>query len=98
MLFTKWKKPTSNFTEKDGLIIKLPNKLDDGVSIHLTQISNPPKFSVDPLLEKVVGMKSGTRVDILDALWFYIKVNKLQDVENKEIINSDDNIRHVSYL
>ena len=38
-------------------------------------------------------MKIGTRVEILDAFWLYIKTNKLQDVENKEIINSDDLIR-----
>ena len=38
-------------------------------------------------------MKIGTRVQILDAFWLYIKSNKLQDVENKEIINADDLIR-----
>lgn len=40
-------------------------------------------------------MKTGTRVEILDAFWLYIKNKKLQDVENKEIINSDDLIRQV---
>ena len=38
-------------------------------------------------------MKIGTRVEILDAFWMYIKTKKLQDVENKEIINSDELIR-----
>lgn len=50
---------------------------------------------MDSTLEKIVGMKYGTRVEILDAFWLYIKTKKLQDVENKEIINSDDLIRQV---
>jgi hypothetical protein len=40
-------------------------------------------------------MRTGTRVEVLDAFWLYIKTKKLQDVENKEIINSDDLIRQV---
>jgi chromatin remodeling complex protein RSC6 len=54
--------------------------VDEPISIHLTLISNPPKFEVDPLLEKIVGMRTGTRVEVLDAFWLYIKTKKLQDV------------------
>jgi chromatin remodeling complex protein RSC6 len=36
-----------------------------------------------------VGIKKGTRIAILDAFWQYVKENKLQDIENKEIINCD---------
>lgn len=38
-------------------------------------------------------MRIGTRVEILDAFWLYIKAKKLQDIENKEIINSDELIK-----
>jgi chromatin remodeling complex protein RSC6 len=69
--------------------------LEDGLSAHLTFIANPPKFEVDPLLERIVGMKTGTRVEVLDAFWLYVKSKKLQDMENKEIINSDEFIRQV---
>ena len=48
---------------------------------------------MDPLLEKIVGLRTGTRVEVLDAFWLYVKLKKLQDVENKEIVNSDDLIR-----
>jgi chromatin remodeling complex protein RSC6 len=40
-------------------------------------------------------MRVGTRVEVLDAFWLYIKSKKLQDIENKEIINSDELIRQV---
>lgn len=89
----QWKKPTSNFQERDGLVVRLPNTPDEGLSVHLTLISNPPRFEVDPLLERIVGLRTGTRVEVLDAFWLYVKAKKLQDVENKEIINADELIR-----
>lgn len=45
------------------------------------------------MLERIVGLRTGTRVEVLDAFWLYVKAKKLQDVENKEIINADDLIR-----
>jgi hypothetical protein len=60
--FIQWKKPTAAFMDKDGAVIKLPNIADDSLIIYLTLISNPPKFAVDSTLEKIVGMKTGTRV------------------------------------
>lgn len=71
----------------------MPNNIDEGLTVYLSLISNPPKFEIDPLLEKIVGIRTGTRVEVLDAFWLYVKLKKLQDVENKEIINSDDLIR-----
>lgn len=32
-------------------------------------------------------------MEVLDAFWLYVKAKKLQDVENKEIINADELIR-----
>jgi len=40
-------------------------------------------------------MKKGTRIAILDAFWHYVKENKLQDIENKEIINCDEKLKNV---
>lgn len=59
----------------------------------MTLICNPPKYEVDPALEKIVGIRTGTRLEVLDAFWLYVKAKKLQDIENKEVINSDDLLR-----
>lgn len=48
--------------------------------IKFSLISNPPKFQVESSLQKIVGMKKGTRIQILDAFWEYVKDNKLQDI------------------
>ena len=61
-------------------------------------ISNPPKFNVESSLQKIVGLKRGTRIEVLEAFWEYVKNEKLQDIENKEIINADDRIRNVFLL
>lgn len=68
------------------------------ISIFLTLIYNPPKFEVDPQLERIVGISRGTRVEVLEAFWLYVKTKKLQDMENKEVINADDFIRQVNIL
>jgi chromatin remodeling complex protein RSC6 len=53
---------------------------ESAICIKFSLISNPPKFQVDSSLQRIVGMKKGTRIAILDAFWQYIKENKLQDV------------------
>lgn len=65
------------------------------MTLQLTLISNPPRYDIDPALEKVVGLSTGTRPQVLDAFWLYVKAKKLQDIENKEVINSDELLRQV---
>jgi len=32
------------------------------------------------MLEKIVGLRTATRIEVLDAFWLYVKTRKLQDV------------------
>jgi chromatin remodeling complex protein RSC6 len=41
------------------------------------------RYEVDENLRKIVNMKRGTRVEVLEAFWEYVKLRKLQDMENK---------------
>lgn len=49
--------------------------------------SNPRKFKLHKDLSTILGMEEDTRVNIIGALWQYIKSNRLQDSENREIVN-----------
>ena len=70
--------------EQDGIQLRLPKTSEEStIIVKFTLISNPPKFQVETSLQRIVGMKKGTRLEILDAFWQYIKENKLQDIENK---------------
>jgi upstream activation factor subunit UAF30 len=47
----------------------------------------------DPALAAVVGNAPLPRTEIVSKLWAYIKKNKLQDNENKRMVNADDKLR-----
>lgn len=46
-------------------------------------------------LAPVVGDKAMPRTEVTKKLWDYIKKNRLQDSENKRMINADDKLRPV---
>lgn len=47
----------------------------------------------DQSLAAVVGSNPLPRTEIVSKLWAYIKKNKLQDTENKRMVNADDKLR-----
>lgn len=49
----------------------------------------PPQFKLDPRLARLLGIHTQTRSCIIQALWQYVKTNKLQDSHEKEYINCD---------
>ena len=44
-------------------------------------------------LADVVGAKPIPRTEVTKRLWAYIKKNKLQDQQNKRMVNADDKLR-----
>jgi upstream activation factor subunit UAF30 len=46
-------------------------------------------------LAAVVGSKALPRTEVVKKMWVYIKANKLQDKNNKRMINADDKLRAV---
>ena len=46
-------------------------------------------------LAAIVGDKPLPRTEVTKKVWDYIKKNHLQDMENKRMINADDNLKRV---
>ena len=46
-------------------------------------------------LAAVVGSKAIPRTEVVKKMWVYIKANKLQDKNNKRMINADDKLKPV---
>jgi upstream activation factor subunit UAF30 len=46
-------------------------------------------------LAAVVGNKPVPRTEVVKRMWVYIKANKLQDKNNKRMINADDKLKPV---
>jgi upstream activation factor subunit UAF30 len=46
-------------------------------------------------LAEVVGSKPIARTEVVKKMWVYIKKNKLQDKNNRRMINADDKLKPV---
>ena len=91
-----WKKTNvSERTDGDGFNIKRKGILTDDVNISIQMEHSPHKYKLSESLEKLVGYPIATRVEILSALWEYIKVNQLLDKEKKKYINCDSLLREI---
>lgn len=58
-------------------------------------VFQPPQYKLDPRLARLLGVHTQTRASIMQALWLYIKNNKLQDCHEKEYINCNRYFRQV---
>ena len=88
----KWKKQNMA-SETDGFEIQRPGNRELDIIIQLHLYNNPHKFKCSKKLESVIGQTIATRTSILAGIWEYIKVNRLQDQESREIINCDSRLK-----
>ena len=54
--------------------------------------NNPRKYRLSAQLSKILGMEEDTRLRVLGAMWQYIKSNRLQDADNRELINCNQEL------
>ncbi|XP_017328447.1 SWI/SNF-related matrix-associated actin-dependent regulator of chromatin subfamily D member 3b isoform X1 [Ictalurus punctatus] len=80
---------TPTTQETDGFQVKRPGDVNVRCTLLLMLDYQPPQFKLDPRLARLLGIHTQTRSCIIQALWQYIKTNKLQDSHDKEYINCD---------
>uniref|UniRef100_A0A8C1LA32 SWI/SNF related, matrix associated, actin dependent regulator of chromatin, subfamily d, member 2 n=1 Tax=Cyprinus carpio TaxID=7962 RepID=A0A8C1LA32_CYPCA len=82
---TGWHRmPTTQ--ETDGFQVKRPGDVNVKCTLLLMLDHQPPQYKLDPRLARLLGVHTQTRASIMQALWLYIKSNKLQDCHEKEYI------------
>uniref|UniRef100_A0A8C1L9D3 SWI/SNF related, matrix associated, actin dependent regulator of chromatin, subfamily d, member 2 n=1 Tax=Cyprinus carpio TaxID=7962 RepID=A0A8C1L9D3_CYPCA len=74
------------FCETDGFQVKRPGDVNVKCTLLLMLDHQPPQYKLDPRLARLLGVHTQTRASIMQALWLYIKSNKLQDCHEKEYI------------
>eukprot|EP01017_Pseudomicrothorax_dubius_P022715 TRINITY_DN24549_c0_g1_i2.p1 TRINITY_DN24549_c0_g1~~TRINITY_DN24549_c0_g1_i2.p1 ORF type:complete len:417 (-),score=80.86 TRINITY_DN24549_c0_g1_i2:36-1286(-) len=85
-----WKRSASSQTQDfEALEIRKMGNRETTVKIFLHIHQNPPKYKLTSKLESILGLGECTRVQTLVALWEYIKMNRLQDKEHRNLINND---------
>ncbi|XP_061442545.1 SWI/SNF-related matrix-associated actin-dependent regulator of chromatin subfamily D member 3 isoform X1 [Rhineura floridana] len=80
---------TPTTQETDGFQVKRPGDVSVRCTLLLMLDYQPPQFKLDPRLARLLGIHTQTRSAIIQALWQYIKTNKLQDSHDKEYISCD---------
>ncbi|XP_056308694.1 SWI/SNF-related matrix-associated actin-dependent regulator of chromatin subfamily D member 3-like [Danio aesculapii] len=85
---TQWHR-TPTTQETDGFQVKRPGDVNVRCTLLLMLDYQPPQFKLDPRLARLLGIHTQTRSCIIQALWQYVKTNKLQDSHEKEYINCD---------
>lgn len=73
-----------------------PRALSISSLIVTVTFSQPPQFKLDPRLARLLGLHTQSRSAIVQALWQYVKTNRLQDSHDKEYINGDKYFQQVA--
>ncbi|XP_028332798.1 SWI/SNF-related matrix-associated actin-dependent regulator of chromatin subfamily D member 2 [Gouania willdenowi] len=73
--------------ETDGFQVKRPGDVSVKCTLLFMLDHQPPQYKLDSRLARLLGVHTQTRASIMQALWLYIKNNKLQDCHEKEFIN-----------
>ncbi|RKO90599.1 SWI/SNF and RSC complex subunit Ssr3, partial [Blyttiomyces helicus] len=93
----EWHKQ-SGAPECDGFEVKRRGDADVNVKVLLYLDHTPEKFKLAPELAKLLDVHTDTLANIVMALWQYVKIHKLQDVEDKRKVNPDEQLRKVCSL
>lgn len=86
---------TPSTKETDGFQVKRPGDQNVKCTILLLMDHQPMKFKVNPGLAKLLGVHTETRPKIIEALWQYVKTQKLQDSNERDFINCDPYLERI---
>jgi SWI/SNF-related matrix-associated actin-dependent regulator of chromatin subfamily D len=80
---------SSSSAELDGFTVTRPGEGTVKCTILLTLNYQPIQYKLTSKLARLLGVHTATRPDIINAVWQYIKTNRLQDPQEREYINND---------
>lgn len=81
--------------ETDGFEIKRVGNRDVAVKIVLKLEYQPEKYRPSPELKEIVDLELATRPQIVLAIWQYIKLHRLQESDEKKIVNCDEQLQRL---
>lgn len=90
----QWQRTTATVPPPAGLLVSLPTTATTKVRLSLYLDHRPERFTLAPKVASLLGMPEGDRVSVLQALWSYIKMHKLQ-ADDKRHIKTDARLKEV---
>lgn len=105
----EWRRPEQNARSQaaatlppaadfDELTFKRNGDENMNVNINLHRYEIPERFQFSPELADVVDMSEGTQQEAVMGLWEYIRLNGLQEDEEKRNFRCDELLKRVSNL
>lgn len=79
----------------EGFEVKRKGDKEFNATIRLEMNYVPERFKLSPALSEVLGFEVETRSRVINALWHYVKVKKLQDPNDPSIFMCDPPLRKV---
>lgn len=102
----EWKKPDRTqpspnlppAAEFDEFTFKRNGDENMNITINLYRHEDPERFLLSDALADLVDMHEATRADIVMSIWEYIKLNRLQEDEEKRHFRCDELLKKVWWL
>ncbi|CAK7272754.1 SWI/SNF and RSC complex subunit Ssr3 [Sporothrix epigloea] len=85
--------PPASVPEFDELSFKRPGDNNANMVFNLYRYEDPERFELDEILAYVVDMKEATRTEAVMGLFEYIRLQNLQEDEEKRNFRCDDLLR-----
>ncbi|CAK7241933.1 MAG: SWI/SNF and RSC complex subunit Ssr3 [Sporothrix thermara] len=85
--------PPAPVPEFDELTFKRPGDDNANIIINLYRYEDPERFELDEILADIVDMKEATRPEAVMGLFEYIRLQNLQEDEEKRNFRCDDLLR-----
>lgn len=90
----EWVKGPST-AESDGFEVRRAGSVDVPVKILLKLDYQPDRFRLSKELSAVLDLELATKPQIVLAVWQYIKMHKLQESDEKKIVNNDETLERL---
>ncbi|KAI8585520.1 hypothetical protein BDZ88DRAFT_455878 [Geranomyces variabilis] len=90
----EWHK-SERMDDCDGFEIKRKGDTDVTAKILIYLDHKPDKFKLSPPLAKLLDIHTDTAASVTNAVWQYVKAQKLQDPDDKSHINCDEALRNL---
>jgi SWI/SNF-related matrix-associated actin-dependent regulator of chromatin subfamily D len=101
----EWRKPAPNAhpgtapqgpAEFDGFEFERKGDENVNCTIKLVRDEVPDRFHLSPALGDLLDTKEDTRAGIVMGIWEYVRINGLQDPDERRTINCDANLKNVT--
>ncbi|KAH0605894.1 uncharacterized protein H6S33_004351 [Morchella sextelata] len=100
----EWRKPAPNApqgpasngpAEFDGFEFERKGDENVNCTIKLVRDEVPDRFRLSPQLAELLDTKEDTRAGIVMGIWEYVRINGLQDPDERRTINCDAALRNI---